>query len=115
MTRKRWGWSPPTTQATSRYPTRAQRVLARAYGFTGWSRLRDHLAVLEVWGRDMVSSRAGDDPVDAFLRLACLSYTDPYVSGRAVERLGRTVPRHGDRRDDGRVRGVGRPAGPSRP
>ena len=71
--------------------TRAQRVLARAYGFAGWSRLRDHLAVLEVWGRDMVSSRASDDPVDAFLRMACLSYTDPYVSGRAVEVL-RTQP-----------------------
>ena len=47
--------------------------------------------MLEVWGRDMVSSRASDDPVDAFLRLACLSYTDPYVSGRAVELL-RTEP-----------------------
>ena len=71
--------------------TRARRVLARAYGFAGWSRLRDHLAVLEVWGRDMVSSRASDEPVDAFLRLACLSYTDPHVSGRAVELL-RTGP-----------------------
>lgn len=67
--------------------SRAQRVLARSYGFAGWSKLREHLAVLEVWGRDMVSSRASDDPVDAFLRLACLSYTDPYVSNRAVELL----------------------------
>ena len=67
--------------------TRAQRVLARAYGFAGWSRLRDHLAVLEAWGRDMVSSGADDDPVDTFLRLACLSYTDPYVSAGAVELL----------------------------
>ena len=65
--------------------SRAQRVLARAYGFAGWSKLREHLAVLEVWGRDMLSSRASDDPVDAFLRLSCLSYTDPYVSGRAVD------------------------------
>ncbi len=62
-------------------------MLARAYGFAGWSKLREHLAVLEVWGRDMVPSRASDDPVDAFLRLACLSYTDPYVSDRAVELL----------------------------
>ena len=67
--------------------SRAQRVLARAYGFAGWSKLREHLAVLEVWGRDMEPSRASDAPVDAFLRLACLSYTDPYVSDRAVERL----------------------------
>ncbi|HYI52948.1 MAG TPA: ankyrin repeat domain-containing protein [Microlunatus sp.] len=67
--------------------TRAQRVLARAYGFAGWSRLRDHLAVLEVWGRDMASTVPSDDPVDAFLRVACLSYTDPYVPGRAVQLL----------------------------
>ena len=67
--------------------SRAQRVLARAYGFAGWSKLREHLAVLEVWGRDMESSRASDDPVDAFLRLACLSYTDPYVSGRGAQQL----------------------------
>ena len=95
---------------------RAQRVLARAYGFAGWSKLREHLAVLEVWGRDMVSSRAGDDPVDAFLRLACLSYTDPYVSDRAVESAAdRAVSRHGDSRDDGRVRRGDGPAGPARP
>ena len=41
-----------------------------------------HLAVLDVWGRDMDSTRAADGPVEAFLRLACLSYTDPYASGR---------------------------------
>jgi hypothetical protein len=67
--------------------SRAQRVLARAYGFTGWSRLREHLEVLEVWGREMIPTQAGDKPVDGFLRLACLSYTDPYVAGRAVELL----------------------------
>jgi hypothetical protein len=71
--------------------SRAQRVLARAYGFAGWSKLLEHVAVLETWGRDMVSSRASDEPVDAFLRLACLSYTDPYVADRAVELL-RTEP-----------------------
>ena len=70
---------------------RAQRVLARAYGFAGWSRLREHLTVLEVWGRDMASTNEGDDSVDSFLRLACLSYTDPYGSGRAVDLL-RTEP-----------------------
>ncbi len=71
--------------------TRAQRVLARAYGFAGWSRLREHLAVLDVWSREMDSTRATDGPVEAFLRLACLSYTDPYASGRAAEQL-RTEP-----------------------
>jgi len=70
---------------------RAQRVLARAYGFAGWSRLREHLTTLAVWGRDMASTNEADDPVDALLRSACLSYTDPYVSGRAVDLL-RTEP-----------------------
>ncbi|HEY5979051.1 MAG TPA: ankyrin repeat domain-containing protein [Microlunatus sp.] len=69
--------------------SRAQRVLARAYGFAGWSRLRDHLTVLAVWGREMAATDEADDRVDAFLRLACLSYTDPYVAGGAVEILRR--------------------------
>jgi hypothetical protein len=62
---------------------RAQRVLARAYGFAGWSRLREHLAVLDSWGREMTATGDGDDAVDAFLRAACLTYTEPYVSGNA--------------------------------
>ncbi len=67
--------------------TRSQRVLARAYGFAGWSRLREHLAVLDIWGREMAVTAEDDGPVDAFLRLSCLSYTEPYVAGRAVELL----------------------------
>lgn len=67
--------------------TRAQRVLARGYGFAGWSRLRAHLAVLDTWGRELPSVADHDAPVDAFLRAACLSYTDPPVAGRAVAML----------------------------
>ncbi len=70
---------------------RAQRVLARAYGFAGWSRLRDHLAVLETWGREMAPTGADDGPVDAFLRLACLSYTEPSRAADALAML-RTDP-----------------------
>lgn len=66
---------------------RAQRVLARAYGFAGWSRLREHLAVLETWGREMAPSDPADGPVDAFLRLACLSYTEPSQAERALALL----------------------------
>ena len=62
-------------------------MLARAYGFAGWSRLREHLAVLDIWGREMAVTAEDDGPVDAFLRLSCLSYTEPYVAGRAVELL----------------------------
>lgn len=66
---------------------RAQRVLARAYGFAGWSRLREHLDVLETWGRDMEPTGPADGLVDAFLRLACLSYTEPFQAERAVALL----------------------------
>ena len=66
---------------------RAQRVLARAYGFAGWSKLRAHLEVLDTWGRELPSVDDLDRPVDAFLRAACLSYTDPHVSGPATELL----------------------------
>ena len=66
---------------------RAQRVLARAYGFSGWSHLRSHLDVLAAWTREMDDVDADDDPVDAFLRLACLSYTAPYAADDARVRL----------------------------
>ncbi len=66
---------------------RAQRVLARAYGFAGWSRLREHLTVLETWGRDMEATGPADGPVDAFLRLACLSYTEPSRAEHALALL----------------------------
>jgi hypothetical protein len=66
---------------------RAQRVLARAYGFAGWSRLRQHLGVLEAWGREMAATDDHDDAVGTFLRLACLTYTEPYAADQAVRLL----------------------------
>ena len=62
---------------------RAQRVLARAYGFAGWSRLRQHFATLAEWGREPAATADSDDPVDAFLRAACLTYTGHYEPARA--------------------------------
>ncbi len=56
---------------------RAQRVLARAYGFAGWSRLRDHIAAREEMTRDMEPAVAADDETDRFLRVACLNYSEP--------------------------------------
>lgn len=66
---------------------RAQRVLARAFGFAGWSKLREHLAVIEEYARPMDAEHPGDGPVDTFLRLACLSYTEPDVAERGVTLL----------------------------
>lgn len=62
--------------------SRAQRVLARAFGFTGWSALRQHLARIATYSRAMEPSSDEDGPAERFLRLACLSYTAP---GRADE------------------------------
>jgi hypothetical protein len=67
--------------------TRAQRVLARAYGFAGWSKLVEHITARAALSRTMdPTADAGGPPdsdVDRFLRLACLSYTEPSVAGEA--------------------------------
>lgn len=55
--------------------SRAQRVLARAFGFAGWSRLRDHLATLDTFGRPMAATADGDGPDDRLLRGGTLSYS----------------------------------------
>ncbi len=54
--------------------SRAQRVLARAYGFPGWARLQDHLATLDAFGRPMAATADGDGPADRLLRGGTLSY-----------------------------------------
>lgn len=55
--------------------TRAQRVLARAFGFSGWSRLREHLAVIEHWSVTPEAESPGPEPeVDRLLRLLTLGY-----------------------------------------
>jgi Ankyrin repeat len=80
-------YDPPPPEAGGISLARAQRVLARAFGFAGWSRLREHLAVIEHYGRPMDPEGAGDDRVDRFLRLACLTYTEPEVADRAMALL----------------------------
>ena len=57
----------------------AQLALARSYGFSSWTRLRQHLAVVAEYSRDPaseISSTSHGDPIAAFLMLAVLSYTD---------------------------------------
>jgi hypothetical protein len=66
---------------------RAQRVLARTYGFSGWSHLVRHLEVIAAWTREMDPVDSDDDGIDTFLRLACLSYTTPYAAEDARARL----------------------------
>jgi hypothetical protein len=66
---------------------RAQRVVARAHGFAGWSKLVDHVTARAALSRAMEpTADAGGPPdsdVDRFLRLACLTYTEPSAAGDA--------------------------------
>ncbi len=56
--------------------TAAQLVVARAYGFTSWPRLRDYLRTADGLRRDPTDAPAADDPVTRFLTLACLTYSE---------------------------------------
>jgi ankyrin repeat protein len=53
----------------------AQLVVARAYGFPSWPKLRAHLEVIERYTRSPHRVAPSEDPVDEFLRLACLTYS----------------------------------------
>lgn len=63
---------------------RAQRVLARAYGFAGWTRLVEHVRIRVEHTRPMAGHDDHDGPVDRFLRRAVLSYTEPDRSAEAA-------------------------------
>jgi hypothetical protein len=52
----------------------AQRVLARAHGFAGWSRLREYLTTLDTFTRPMDASADDDGPAERLLRRGTLSY-----------------------------------------
>ena len=54
----------------------AQLVVARAYRFPSWPKLRAHLEVIERYSRSPHRAAASSDPVDEFLRLACLTYSN---------------------------------------
>ena len=52
----------------------AQLALARAYDFSSWPKLREHLRLVEPWRRNPHQLREQTDPADELLRLACLTY-----------------------------------------
>jgi len=59
----------------------AQLVTARRYGFATWARLKEHLAIVEQFTWAPAES-AFTDPVDEFIRLACLNYGGDHASHR---------------------------------
>jgi len=66
----------------------AQLVVARAYGFPSWPKLHAHLDVVERFKRSPHTRAQASDPVDEFLRLACLTYSqDDPARWAAAERM----------------------------
>ncbi len=54
----------------------AQLVVARGYGFASWPKLKAHLDVIARYSRSPHKAGPASDPVDEFLRLASLTYSD---------------------------------------
>lgn len=59
----------------------AQLVVARAYGFRSWPRLREYLDAVARYGRSPQRVAKGAGLVDEFLRLACLTYFPSWQVG----------------------------------
>ena len=68
----------------------AQLIVARAYGFASWPKLRAHLDVIARYTSSPHKAPPSADGADEFLRLACLTYS--------------TTIRRAGRRRDGRWR-----------
>lgn len=80
-------YDPPVADAVSL--ARAQRVLARAFGFADWAALRAHLATIERLTRTFDEPTDAGTDADRFLRLACLDYArhDPSAPAAARDLL----------------------------
>ncbi|GAA3016911.1 ankyrin repeat domain-containing protein [Streptosporangium longisporum] len=73
----------------------AQLAVARRYGFTSWSQLRAHLAMVETFARRPYEVGPSADSATEFLRLACLKDHGP-VAAEAATRLLLAHPRTAD-------------------
>ncbi len=69
--------------------TDARLVLARHYGFSSWSRMRQHIEIIDRYSRAPHQSPVSADPGEEFLRLACLNHgdDDPERVVQAASRL----------------------------
>jgi len=83
----RWAGAPDDPVAWAGFPLAdAQLVTARMYGFPSWGKLRAHLVMLARYTRSPQRRPSGDgDPVDEFLRLACLTYRPSWRTGTGEE------------------------------
>jgi ankyrin repeat protein len=67
----------------------AQLTVARSYGYPSWPRLKAYVEAITAYTRDPGRVRAQEEPVEEFLRLACLTYGGDDLShlARAAEML----------------------------
>ena len=68
----------------------AQLVVARAYGFPSWPKLRAHLEVVERYSRSPHTAPRSEDAAEEFLRLACLTYSSDDPARWEAARAGLT-------------------------
>ena len=67
----------------------AQFVIARRYGFTSWTTLKNHVEVVSrysAWPNALKSADDSPSLVDRFISLACLNYANDHVSRREKAR-----------------------------
>lgn len=92
-----------TTNQTRFKRTDAQLVVARHYGFSSWTKLRDHLALVSRYGRSPLDTAAAGQPTsgeadrttlaDRLLTLGCLDFGMDSPSGR-IARAGELLADH---------------------
>ena len=68
----------------------AQLVVARAYGFPSWPKLRAHLDVIGRYTSSPHKAQPSADAADEFLRLACLTYSNDHPAGWEAARRALT-------------------------
>ena len=78
--RKFHSFHPTATQPANLTLSDAQLVIARSYGFTSWPRLKAHVTIesYSALPGELRNAENSDKPVDKFISLACLNYTNDH-------------------------------------
>ncbi len=66
----------------------AQLVVARLYGFASWTKLRDHVGLVNDFSRPDPADVDPDDDADQFVALGCVSYNEVPDPAARIESAG---------------------------